>query len=163
MEKNVFNYPDCTWYRKGSTLDNVNIHTYQGELEDFSRKDSSYLDTWVFDKIQTFFDKAIEDNELQIKLRQHGNVFFLHLLGCDTNGHTNKPESDEYKNNIKVVDEGIKETVDLVTRYYGDDGRTTFIFTADHGMTNWGSHGTGNDWITYFHDTAIHDFFLQRY
>ena len=42
---------------------------------------------------QKFFQKAEEDKELQEKLRQEKIVFFLHLLGLDTNGHVNKPYS----------------------------------------------------------------------
>ena len=40
--------------------------------------------------------------------------------------------------NIKVVDEGIKKTVKLIENYYGRDGKTAYIFTADHGMSNRG-------------------------
>ena len=30
-------------------------------------------------------------------------------------------------------------------RYWRKDGRTSYIFTSDHGMTDWGSHGAGLD------------------
>ena len=45
--------------------------------------------------------------------------------------------------NIRVVDEGIKNVTEMFTAYFGDDQRTTFIVTSDHGMTSWGAHGTG--------------------
>ena len=34
-----------------------------------------------FVKVAKFFEDALEDHGLQLKLRQQGNVFFLHLLG----------------------------------------------------------------------------------
>ena len=72
-------------------------------------------------------------------------MFFLHLLGCDTNGHVHKPHSQQYRDNINSVDEGIRRMVSVVEKYFRHDGRTAYIMTADHGMTDWGSHGTGMD------------------
>ena len=45
----------------------------------------------------------------------------------------------EYLQNIKVVDEGIKKTQNLIEKFYKNDKLTSYIFTADHGMTNWGN------------------------
>ena len=33
----------------------------------------------------------------------------------------------------------------MLEEYFRGDGRTAFLVTADHGMTDWGSHGTGMD------------------
>jgi len=41
------------------------------------------------------------------------------------------------------VDEGVKKTVKLVNEFYRDDA-TAWVFTADHGMSDWGSHGDGH-------------------
>ena len=117
--------------------------SYAPSFEDFSANDLTKLDLWVFDKVESFFNAAREDVNLQLKLRQDKVVLFLHLLGLDTNGHRNKPGSKAYADNIRVVDEGVKRTVEVVDRYWRNDGRTAFIFTADHGMTDWGSHGAG--------------------
>lgn len=45
--------------------------------------------------------------------------------------------------NIATVDSGIERIVGLANKYWRHDGRTAFVFTADHGMTDWGSHGAG--------------------
>jgi phosphatidylinositol glycan class N len=42
-----------------------------------------------------------------------------------------------------VVDEGVKEITKLIEDFY-NDGKTAFIFTSDHGMSDWGSHGDGH-------------------
>lgn len=78
------------------------------------------------------------------QLRQDKNVFFLHLLGLDTNGHAHRPYSKEYYDNIGLVDRGVKEMVDLIESFYGNDGKTSYVFTADHGMNNRGAHGDGH-------------------
>lgn len=45
--------------------------------------------------------------------------------------------------NILVVDNGIKQMENLFESFY-KDGKTAYVFTSDHGMTDWGSHGTGS-------------------
>lgn len=89
------------------------------------------------------FNNASKNATLDAALRQNQNVFFLHLLGLDTTGHAYRPYSNEYLHNIKVVDKGVKEMTRLIDDFFGD-GKTAFIFTADHGMTDWGSHGDGH-------------------
>ena len=58
--------------------------------------------------MEKFFKSALDDPDLQLKLREDGNIFFLHLLGCDTNGHVHKPHSAHYRDNINTVDEGVR-------------------------------------------------------
>lgn len=103
----------------------------------------SVLDTWVFEKVKTMFSAASKNSTLDAALRKDKNVFFLHLLGLDTTGHSYRPYSREYLDNIKVVDQGVKEITKLIEDFYGD-GKTAFVFTADHGMSDWGSHGDGH-------------------
>lgn len=64
---------------------------------------------------------------------QDNLVVFLHLLGCDTNGHAHRPFSNIYLNNVGVVDHVAKSVYNLVQDYFKDN-RTAYIFTADHGM-----------------------------
>lgn len=148
----VFNRSRHTWswgspdilpmFERGAVPGRVDAFTYAAELEDFS-KDATHLDYWVFDHVKEFFAEAATNQTLNKALRQDKLVFFLHLLGLDTSGHSYRPYSKEYLHNIKVVDQGVKEITELIQKFYADD-RTAFVFTADHGMSDWGSHGDGH-------------------
>jgi phosphatidylinositol glycan class N len=129
-------------FELGAVPGRVDSYTYAAEEEDFSQ-DGLHLDLWVFDRVKALFAEAAKNATLDAALRQDKLVFFLHLLGLDTNGHAYRPYSKEYLNNIKVVDEGIKEITKLIEEFY-NDGKTAFVFTADHGMSDWGSHGDGH-------------------
>ncbi|KAK7881309.1 hypothetical protein WMY93_029718 [Mugilogobius chulae] len=145
----VFNESRHTWswgspdilpmFAKGATGDHVYTHTYPAGEEDFASKDASGLDTWVFDQVKSFFETAKNNSSLKAALHENKNVFFLHLLGLDTNGHAHRPMSQEYLNNIGLVDTGISELVSMVEDFFGNDGRTAYVLTSDHGMTNWDS------------------------
>ena len=50
----------------------------------------------------------------------------------------------DYLQNIATVDRGIQEIVNIMQDFYSDDGATAFVMSADHGMTDWGSHGAGH-------------------
>jgi len=150
----VFNASRYSWswgspdilpmFAKGATLNHMEADFYGAEFEDFSSSDPSDLDQWVFDKVKAFMDKQGQSEDLRRKLRQDKLILFLHLLGLDTNGHTNKPHSRMYDRNLRLVDAGVRDSFRLLENYWGHDGRTAYIFTADHGMTDWGSHGAGS-------------------
>lgn len=148
----VFNRSRHTWswgspdilpmFEQGAVPGRVDADSYGADFEDFSA-DATALDYWVFERVKGLFQKAKVDVQLGRELRREKNVFFLHLLGLDTTGHAHRPYSKEYLNNLKVVDQGVKEITELIERFYGD-GRTAFVFTADHGMNDLGSHGDGH-------------------
>ncbi|VBB31651.1 unnamed protein product [Acanthocheilonema viteae] len=115
---------------------------YSSTLEDFQQNDAAQLDRWVFREIEELLNST--DVTTMKRLASDRLVFFLHLLGLDTNGHGHKPQSDKYINNIAVVDAGIARVVQLLNDFYADN-RTVFLFTSDHGMTDWGSHGAGTE------------------
>ena len=100
--------------------------------------DAKDLDIWVFDQLAQLLANSSSDPKLYQQLHDDQIIIFLHLLGLDTNGHAYGPHSKEYVDNIKVVDEGISKTVKLIEEYYKHDGKTAYIFTADHGMSNRG-------------------------
>ncbi|KAK4499371.1 hypothetical protein PRZ48_009884 [Zasmidium cellare] len=148
----VFNRSRHTWswgspdilpmFSTGAVPGRVDDATYGAEFEDFS-KDAKELDYWVFDRVKQLFKDAETDEVLNTRLRQDQNVFFLHLLGLDTTGHSYRPYSREYLHNIQIVDQGVEEITNIINNFYGDD-ETAFVFTADHGMSDWGSHGDGH-------------------
>ncbi|EED18281.1 GPI-anchor biosynthetic protein (Mcd4), putative [Talaromyces stipitatus ATCC 10500] len=148
----VFNRSRHTWswgspdilpmFKEGAVPGRVDADTYHEAAEDFT-SDATQLDIWVFDKVKELFAEAKTNPELNAQLREDKIVFFLHLLGLDTTGHGFRPYSKEYLNNIKIVDKGVQEITELIDNFY-NDGKTAYVFTADHGMSDWGSHGDGH-------------------
>ena len=45
---------------------------------------------------------------------------------------------------MKYVDSWIHEIVQKTEEYF-EPGTTAYVFTSDHGMTDWGSHGSGSE------------------
>ena len=148
----VFNRSQHTWswgspdilpmFEQGAVPGRVDANCYAAEFEDFT-KDATHLDTWVFERTKALFASGAKNATLSSALHQEKIVFFLHLLGLDTTGHAYRPYSQEYLHNVKIVDEGVREITKLIEDFYGD-GKTAFVFTADHGMSDWGSHGDGH-------------------
>ncbi|KAK4311784.1 hypothetical protein Pmani_016741 [Petrolisthes manimaculis] len=149
----LFNQSRHTWcwgspdilpmFAAGSERGHIETFMYAAEEEDFASSDASLLDTWVFDRVEAFFKSASHDKRLNERLHQDRVIFFLHLLGLDTNGHAHKPHSEEYLRNIEVVDRGVQRIVEVFEEFYQDQ-QTAYVFTSDHGMTDWGSHGAGD-------------------
>ena len=148
----VFNRSRHTWswgspdilamFKEGAEPGRVDAEMYSEDFEDFTL-DATMLDTWVFERAEKLFADVAVDPELDARLRMDKNVFFLHLLGLDTTGHAYRPYSKEYLQNIQIVDRGVAKMTTLIEDFYAD-GQTAFVFTADHGMSDWGSHGDGH-------------------
>ena len=134
-------------------LDHVTAGTYPANWEDFSSGCGSdtrgcrRLDDWVFSELDSLLEQAASNASLHARLHGDGVVFFLHLLGLDMNGHAHRPHSKSYYANIASVDEGVSKVERLIHKFY-NDSRTAFVFTADHGMSNKGSHGDGESECT---------------
>ncbi|XP_062010034.1 GPI ethanolamine phosphate transferase 1 [Rosa rugosa] len=125
-----------------AALPHTTWNSYPHDFEDFAT-DASFLDEWSFDQFQSLMNRSKEDPKLKELLLQDNLVVFLHLLGCDSNGHAHRPFSSIYLNNVAVVDSIAERVYNLLEDYYKDN-RTAYIFTADHGMHDKGSHGDGH-------------------
>ncbi|KAH9915518.1 Phosphatidylinositolglycan class N-domain-containing protein [Fomitopsis serialis] len=138
-----FGSPDILpMFARGATPGKVDMWCYDEDEEDFT-KDATALDVWVLEHLRTLFHNATADPSLDATLHQGQTVFFLHLLGLDTTGHSYRPHSPEYMANIQVVDEIVHQVEQLFIDFY-KDSETAFVFTADHGMSTIGNHGDGH-------------------
>uniref|UniRef100_A0A182PE48 GPI ethanolamine phosphate transferase 1 n=1 Tax=Anopheles epiroticus TaxID=199890 RepID=A0A182PE48_9DIPT len=127
-------------FSRGASPGRVHVAAYDSNDESFAQSaNTSVLDIWVFDRVREFLI-----GEQQSILSQKKIILFLHLLGLDTAGHVHKPHSTLFTENLITVDKGIESIVRLIERATKHDGRTAYIFTSDHGMTDQGSHGAGH-------------------
>lgn len=139
----AYGSPDIVpMFALGTDADRVRWEAYSAAEEDFT-KDAVELDTWVLERVQGLFADGATNATVDAQLRSSGAVFFLHLLGLDTTGHTYRPASPEYLGNTIVVDAIARDVSSLFSEYFGDD-KTAFLLTADHGMSAVGNHGDGS-------------------
>jgi len=125
-----------------SKPEHIHMHMYPSEFQDFSQ-DGYQLDKWVFDEFERFVEDAMQNETKKERLAKKQTVFFLHLLGIDTQGHAHRPHSHEYLRNIELVDRGIVDVYEKVEALF-PDGKTAYIVTSDHGMHARGNHGDGH-------------------
>lgn len=147
----VFNQSRRTWLWGSPDItrmfakhhEHVSDWFYSPEEEDFAAKDLTMLDTWVFNKASELLQESETNATLHALVHQDRVIFFLHLLGLDSNGHAHRPHAPEYYQNMALVDKGVRAIHSLFEDYFKDNG-TAYIFTSDHGMGDQGAHGDGH-------------------
>ncbi|OJA12464.1 hypothetical protein AZE42_10509 [Rhizopogon vesiculosus] len=88
-----FGAPDVSpMFAQGATPGKVDTWSYSEENEDFT-KDATALDIWVLDQLRTLLQNASSNAVLDSQLRDDKVIFFLHLLGLDSTGHSYRPHS----------------------------------------------------------------------
>ncbi|XP_043662944.1 GPI ethanolamine phosphate transferase 1 [Drosophila teissieri] len=144
----VFNRSSQTYAWGANDVINVFSHVSNGGLMhlrfynhdlDFSPGYDAYeQDEWVFKRVKLLLQRKSE--ALQ---RAKHVVFFLHLLGLDTAGHVHKPGAPKFRQTLDKTEKGVYEIYQEFERMFPDK-RTAYLMTADHGMTDSGSHGAGS-------------------
>ena len=98
----LFNRSRYTWtwgspdilnmFQKASPT-NVFARTYDSSIEDFASENATVLDYWVLHHFKKFlYHSEVNLTETRM-LNEDRVVFFFHLLGIDTHGHSKKPHS----------------------------------------------------------------------
>lgn len=83
-------------------------------------------------------------NVKQRMKEENGLVVFLHMISTDLGGHALKPYTRPYRELMRLIDNTVAKVEKFLEEYFNNDGRTAYLFTADHGMTDWGAHGGGH-------------------
>ncbi|KAL4224091.1 hypothetical protein ACF0H5_017545 [Mactra antiquata] len=148
----VFQDTTYTWsWDSPEVLDKVAIahpdkmfsKKFPGARKYLSGIDPKDMDSWVFTEVKNFINEGKHDEHLKEKMSQDKVLFFLHLGGIDHAGYIVRPNSQRYLQHLRYLDDGIKDIVGQFEDFFEHDGKTAYIFTSDHGMTNWGAHGEG--------------------
>lgn len=126
-----FGSPDIVpMFKRGQSYEHFYLECYDANDEEFGNNRAHELDLWV----ERQFRKFLLNNTLEKELHNGQVIFFFHLLGIDTNGHSHKPWSDVYMKNIQIVDGIIQRLENLIENYFKHDQATTYVFTSDHGQ-----------------------------
>ncbi|CAH8840711.1 unnamed protein product [Trichobilharzia szidati] len=118
------------------------------ELSDLTKTNPTEIDRWVINQFMDFIDQS-EDffNDVTGKSNDYrqGRMVFLHLDAADMVGHSFKPNSPEYITVLEHLDKAVLQVYQKLTeKSRGTNARIAYILTSDHGMTEWGSHGSGS-------------------
>eukprot|EP01054_Gregarina_sp_Poly1_P007965 Gregarina_sp_Poly_1__7964@NODE_455_length_8267_cov_220_739024_g370_i0_p1_GENE_NODE_455_length_8267_cov_220_739024_g370_i0NODE_455_length_8267_cov_220_739024_g370_i0_p1_ORF_typecomplete_len955_score110_64PigN/PF04987_14/2_6e80Phosphodiest/PF01663_22/1_2e22Sulfatase/PF00884_23/6_5e10Metalloenzyme/PF01676_18/8_7e08SID1_RNA_chan/PF13965_6/45_NODE_455_length_8267_cov_220_739024_g370_i03803244 len=150
----IFNHSRSTWiFGPGSTitmLENVdqartkfNYRIIDKIHQDYS-KPGRIHDERLAEDIYDVLRKVQEgDTETIASLEGDRVIILFHFLATDVSGHGFGPHSFEYFDAVRYNDELVEKIYSQLETHFKHDGRTTYLFTADHGMSDRGTHGDG--------------------
>lgn len=99
-------------FARGAVPGRVKTWMYNEDDEDFTKgmatrpariqvlmgaSDATELDWWSLEHLKDLLKNATTEDGLNKELRQDKVVFFLHLLGLDTTGHSYRPFSKVWR------------------------------------------------------------------
>ncbi|XP_020799854.1 GPI ethanolamine phosphate transferase 1-like [Drosophila serrata] len=96
------------------------------------------FDEWVFKQVKEFLSRS--DNVREVRSLKEV-VFFVYLADMDAWAHRYTPLSPEFDQQLLHTQKGILTTYKLFEQVF-NDSRTSFLMTADHGMSDYGIHGS---------------------
>ncbi|KAH8332890.1 hypothetical protein KR074_003474 [Drosophila pseudoananassae] len=97
-------------------------------------------DSFVYRKVSEYLSNADNVQELRITKPV---VLFLYLPDMDIVGHRYTSKKPQYYEKLLHTQRGVRHTYELIERIF-NDGRTSYLMTADHGQTKYGFHGHGS-------------------
>ncbi|KAL4223574.1 hypothetical protein ACF0H5_017044 [Mactra antiquata] len=127
----------------GGNANRMFSKNYPGHMKWLAGLNAEDMDSWVFEETHNLIEKAKTDEDLNSKMAEDKILFFLHLGGIDHSGYIVRPSSQAYLDHIAFIDNGVKKVYEAFESHYKNDGKTAYVFTSDHGMTDWGAHGDG--------------------
>ncbi|EDV43897.1 uncharacterized protein Dana_GF16287 [Drosophila ananassae] len=97
-------------------------------------------DTFVYRKVAEYLSNTENVQELR---NTKPVVLFLYLPDMDIVGHRYTMQKPQYYQKLMHTQRGVRHTYELIERVF-NDGRTSYLMTADHGQTIYGYHGQGS-------------------
>ncbi|XP_030373818.1 GPI ethanolamine phosphate transferase 1-like [Scaptodrosophila lebanonensis] len=88
---------------------------------------------WTVTKVRSFFNNIEKVKQLQ---NEKSVVFYAYFGDTDMAGHHH---NESFLEVLGMTDTGISDIYEIFERMF-PDGRTSYLMTSDHGMTDWGSH-----------------------
>uniref|UniRef100_A0A0K0FR35 GPI ethanolamine phosphate transferase 1 n=1 Tax=Strongyloides venezuelensis TaxID=75913 RepID=A0A0K0FR35_STRVS len=111
--------------------DNIKTFPYIQKSKKYSNYELS--SNWIFDRVKQFYTNySFTQEESKI-------ITFIHLESTDIVGHIFKPTSKEYLDMLIEIDKNISEVYKMIETIYPDHS-TAYIFTSDHGISDFGKH-----------------------
>ena len=79
----------------GVSKQNVFLESYPSDFEEFTGNEEGAIRTslWTLEQFRNLLENSETNGTLKEHLKKRQLIFFFHLLGIDTVGHSHKPHS----------------------------------------------------------------------